>query len=146
MLTIIRRCVRDHYQPVSLSWQAAQEVEDVNAYPKARALRKSPSQAPSQLGRIDIDTYVGMGLSNLIALFIIIAAAATLHQSGVLDIETSAQAAEALRPIAGPLAFLLFSLGIIGTGMLAIPVLAGSAAYAVAETFSRRRGPRSQAA
>jgi len=81
-----------------------------------------------------------MGLSNLIALFIIIATAATLHQSGVLNIETSAQAAEALRPIAGRFAFLLFSLGIIGTGMLAVPVLAGSAAYAVAETFRWRRG------
>ncbi len=81
-----------------------------------------------------------MGLSNLIALFIIIAAAATLHQSGVRDIETSAQAAEALRPVAGRFAFLLFSLGIIGTGLLAVPVLAGSAAYAVAETFKWRRG------
>src|SRR2546429_996848 len=127
------RGLRDHHQPVSIFWQAALEVEEVEANPKAHALKQSPSQAPSQLRRINIDTYVGMGLSNAIALFIIIATAATLHQSGILDIETSAQAAEALRPIAGPLAFLLFSLGIIGTGMLAIPVLAGSAAYAVAE-------------
>jgi Mn2+/Fe2+ NRAMP family transporter len=81
-----------------------------------------------------------MGLSNAIALFIIIATAATLHRAGVLDVETSAQAAEALRPVAGRFAFLRFSLGIIGTGMLAVPVLAGSAAYAVAETFKWRRG------
>ena len=140
MLTVIVAVFGTTISPYLFFWQAALEVEEVEANPKAHALKQSPSQAPSQLRRIDIDTYVGMGLSNAIALFIIIATAATLHQSGVLDIETSAQAAEALRPIAGPLAFLLFSLGIIGTGMLAIPVLAGSAAYAVAETFKWRRG------
>jgi len=140
MLTVIVAVFGTTISPYLFFWQAALEVEEVEANPKAHALKQSPSQAPSQLRRIDIDTYVGMGLSNAIALFIIIATAATLHQSGILDIETSAQAAEALRPIAGPLAFLLFSLGIIGTGMLAIPVLAGSAAYAVAETFKWRRG------
>ncbi|TMH04686.1 MAG: divalent metal cation transporter [Betaproteobacteria bacterium] len=140
MLTVIVAVFGTTISPYLFFWQAALEVEEVEANPKAHALKQSPSQAPSQLRRIDIDTYVGMGLSNAIALFIIIATAATLHQSGTLDIETSAQAAEALRPIAGPLAFLLFSLGIIGTGMLAIPVLAGSAAYAVAETFKWRRG------
>jgi Mn2+/Fe2+ NRAMP family transporter len=140
MLTVIVAVFGTTISPYLFFWQAAQEVEDVDADPKAHALSQSPSQAPTQLGRIDIDTYVGMGLSNLIALFIMIATAATLHQSGVLDIETSAQAAEALRPIAGRFAFLLFSLGIIGTGMLAVPVLAGSAAYAVAETFRWRRG------
>jgi NRAMP (natural resistance-associated macrophage protein)-like metal ion transporter len=140
MLTVIVAVFGTTISPYLFFWQAAQEVEEVDADPKANSLKQSPSQAPSQLGRIDIDTYVGMGLSNLIALFIMIATAATLHQSGVLDIETSAQAAEALRPIAGPFAFLLFSLGIIGTGMLAVPVLAGSAAYAVAETFKWRRG------
>jgi NRAMP (natural resistance-associated macrophage protein)-like metal ion transporter len=140
MLTVIVAVFGTTISPYLFFWQAALEVEEVEANPKAHALKQSPSQAPSQLRRINIDTYVGMGLSNAIALFIIIATAATLHQSGVLDIETSAQAAEALRPIAGPLAFLLFSLGIIGTGMLAIPVLAGSAAYAVAETFRWRRG------
>jgi NRAMP (natural resistance-associated macrophage protein)-like metal ion transporter len=139
-LTVIVAVFGTTISPYLFFWQAALEVEEVEANPKAHALKQSPSQAPSQLRRINIDTYVGMGLSNAIALFIIIATAATLHQSGVLDIETSAQAAEALRPIAGPLAFLLFSLGIIGTGMLAIPVLAGSAAYAVAETFRWRRG------
>ena len=140
MLTVIVAVFGTTISPYLFFWQAALEVEEVEANPKAHALKQSPSQAPSQLRRINIDTYVGMGLSNAIALFIIIAAAATLHQSGILDIETSAQAAEALRPVAGPLAFLLFSLGIIGTGMLAIPVLAGSAAYAVAETFRWRRG------
>jgi NRAMP (natural resistance-associated macrophage protein)-like metal ion transporter len=140
MLTVIVAVFGTTISPYLFFWQAALEVEEVEADHKAHALKESPSQAPSQLRRINIDTYVGMGLSNSIALFIIIATAATLHQSGILDIETSAQAAEALRPIAGPLAFLLFSLGIIGTGMLAIPVLAGSAAYAVAETFKWRRG------
>jgi NRAMP (natural resistance-associated macrophage protein)-like metal ion transporter len=140
MLTVIVAVFGTTISPYLFFWQAALEVEEVEANPKAHALKQSPSQAPSQLRRINIDTYVGMGLSNAIALFIIIATAATLHQSGILDIETSAQAAEALRPVAGPLAFLLFSLGIIGTGMLAIPVLAGSAAYAVAETFRWRRG------
>jgi NRAMP (natural resistance-associated macrophage protein)-like metal ion transporter len=140
MLTVIVAVFGTTISPYLFFWQAALEVEEVEADPKAHALKQSPSQAPSQLHRINIDTYVGMGLSNSIALFIIIATAATLHQSGILDIETSAQAAEALRPIAGPLAFFLFSLGIIGTGMLAIPVLAGSAAYAVAETFRWRRG------
>jgi NRAMP (natural resistance-associated macrophage protein)-like metal ion transporter len=140
MLTVIVAVFGTTISPYLFFWQAALEVEEVEADPKAHALKQSPSQAPSQLRRINIDTYVGMGLSNAIALFIIVATAATLHQSGILDIETSAQAAEALRPVAGPLAFLLFSLGIIGTGMLAIPVLAGSAAYAVAETFRWRRG------
>ena len=140
MLTVIVAVFGTTISPYLFFWQAALEVEEVEADPKAHALKQSPSQAPSQLRRINIDTYVGMGLSNSIALFIIIATAATLHQSGILEIETSAQAAQALRPIAGPLAFLLFSLGIIGTGMLAIPVLAGSAAYAVAETFKWRRG------
>ena len=140
MLTVIVAVFGTTISPYLFFWQAALEVEEIEAAAKAHALKQSPSQAPSELRRINIDTYVGMGLSNTIALFIIIATAATLHQSGILDIETSAQAAEALRPIAGPLAFLLFSLGIIGTGMLAIPVLAGSAAYAVAETFRWRRG------
>jgi NRAMP (natural resistance-associated macrophage protein)-like metal ion transporter len=140
MLTVIVAVFGTTISPYLFFWQAALEVEEVEADPKAQPLKQSPSQATSELRRINIDTYVGMGLSNAIALFIIIATAATLHQSGILDIETSAQAAEALRPIAGPLAFLLFSLGIIGTGMLAIPVLAGSAAYAVAETFRWRRG------
>jgi NRAMP (natural resistance-associated macrophage protein)-like metal ion transporter len=140
VLTVIVAVFGTTISPYLFFWQAAQEVEDVDADPEAHSLRDSPLEAPSQLHRINVDTYVGMGLSNSIALFIIIATAATLHQAGVLDIQTSAQAAEALRPVAGRFAFLLFSLGIIGTGMLAVPVLAGSAAYAVAETFKWRRG------
>src|SRR5450631_1717099 len=140
MLTVIVAVFGTTISPYLFFWQAAQEVEEVEADPNAHPLRQSPSEASPQLRRINIDTLVGMGFSNSIALFIIIATAATLHQSGVMDIQTSAQAAEALRPIAGRFAFLLFSLGIVGTGLLAIPILAGSAAYAVAETFKWRRG------
>ena len=133
--------------PYLFFWQAAQEVEEVNADPRASsARRRRRRRRVEHLRRIKIDTYIGMGFSNLIALFIIISAAATLHAAGIDDIQTSAQAAEALRPLAGDAAFLLFSLGIIGTGMLAVPVLAGSAAYAVAETFEWKSGLDLQAA
>src|SRR4029077_2577595 len=120
--------------PYLFFWQASEEVEDEQADPKAEPLLDRPAQAPRELRRIRWDTYVGMGFSNLIAFFIILATAVTLHTAGKTDIETSQQAAEALRPIAGEFAFMLFSLGIIGTGLLAIPVLAGSAGYAVAES------------
>jgi NRAMP (natural resistance-associated macrophage protein)-like metal ion transporter len=114
--------------PYLFFWQASQEAEESPGRLRAR-------QAPAELQRIRIDTYVGMGLSNLIGLFIVITTAVTLHAHGVTDIQTSAQAAEALRPIAGPFAFALFAAGIVGTGMLAVPVLAGSAAYALGEAF-----------
>ena len=94
---------------------------------------KAPHQGPDAIERIRLDTYVGMAFSNLVALAIIVATAATLHAAGVTDVATSSQAAEALRPVAGPFAFTLFALGIIGTGLLAVPVLAGSAAYAIGE-------------
>jgi NRAMP (natural resistance-associated macrophage protein)-like metal ion transporter len=116
--------------PYLFFWQAAQEMEDRQA---ARGGARSPAEVRRHLRRIKWDTGIGMGFSNAIAFFIMVAAAATLHASGVTHIETSAQAAQALRPVAGEQAFLLFALGIIGTGMLAVPVLAGSAAYAVAE-------------
>jgi Mn2+/Fe2+ NRAMP family transporter len=87
------------------------------------------------LRRIRLDTYIGMFFSNAVALFIVITTAATLHAHGVTDIQTSSQAALALKPIAGPFVFVIFALGIVGTGLLAVPVLAGSAAYAVGETF-----------
>jgi Mn2+/Fe2+ NRAMP family transporter len=103
-------------------------------------LVKKPQQGPDAMERIRLDTYVGMAFSNLIALAIIITTAATLHASGVTQVETSSQAAEALRPLAGPLAFWLFALGIVGTGLLGVPVLAGSAAYAVAEARRWRSG------
>lgn len=114
--------------PYLFFWQAAQEMEDTNATPLP-----TPHEVRHHLRRIKTDTIIGMSFSNLIAFFIILSTAATLHASGVTNIQTSAQAAEALRPLAGNFTFLLFSLGIIGTGMLAVPVLAGSAAYAVAE-------------
>ena len=115
--------------PYLFFWQASQEVEDAD---QRGGSPHSAAQVRRHLRRIKVDTIVGMTFSNLIAFFIILSTAATLHAAGVRDIQTSAQAAEALRPLAGELTFLLFSLGIIGTGMLAVPVLAGSAAYAVA--------------
>ncbi|MDL2338937.1 MAG: divalent metal cation transporter [Pseudomonadota bacterium] len=116
--------------PYLFFWQAAQEMEDTKAN---AGEARTASNVRRHLRRIKADTIVGMTFSNLIAFFIILSTAATLHVAGVTDIQTSAQAAEALRPLAGDLTFVLFSLGIIGTGMLAVPVLAGSAAYAVAE-------------
>ncbi|HEX3631488.1 MAG TPA: Nramp family divalent metal transporter [Casimicrobiaceae bacterium] len=124
--------------PYLFFWQAAQEVEDGAA--ASRTKRVNEASTRRQLRRIEFDTIAGMTFSNLIALAIIVSAAATLHPAGITHIETSAQAAEALRPIAGPFAFVLFCLGIVGTGMLAVPVLAGSAAYAVAETFRWKHG------
>ncbi len=114
--------------PYLFFWQAAQEMEDSSG-----SGPRAPQDVRRELRRIKADTLIGMTFSNLIAFFIILSTAATLHAAGVTDIQTSAQAAEALRPVAGEFTFLLFSLGIIGTGMLAVPVLAGSAGYAVAE-------------
>jgi Mn2+/Fe2+ NRAMP family transporter len=105
---------------------------------KEHALKWAPWQAQEQFERIRVDTVVGMGFSNLVALFIILTTAATLHVAGITDIQTSAEAAKALEPLAGRFAFVLFALGIIGTGLLAVPVLAGSAAYGVAEAFKWR--------
>ena len=121
--------------PYMLFWQSSQEAEDERIDPHAQPLLDAPEQARPQIGRIRLDTYVGMGYSNLISLFIIITAAATLNVHGITDIETSAQAAEALRPIAGVFTFALFAAGIIGIGLLAIPVLAGSCAYALGEAL-----------
>ena len=121
--------------PYLFFWQSAEEVEEMQSAPREKPLKREPRQASSHLQRIKIDTYLGMALSNFIGYFIILTVAATLNASGQTDISSSAEAAEALRPIAGPLATLLFALGIVGTGLLALPVLAGSAAYAVCETF-----------
>jgi NRAMP (natural resistance-associated macrophage protein)-like metal ion transporter len=130
--------------PYLFFWQAAQEMEDLRALNDRNGgtstLPHTSAVARRQMRRIRWDTYVGMGFSNLIAFFIILSTAATLHVAGIVDIQTSAQAAEALRPLGGSVAFLLFSLGIIGTGMLAVPVLAGSAAYAVSESFDWQSG------
>jgi NRAMP (natural resistance-associated macrophage protein)-like metal ion transporter len=130
--------------PYLFFWQAAQEMEDLRAVTARNGggslLPHAAEVARRHLRRIRLDTYVGMGFSNLIAFFIILSTAATLHAAGIVDIQTSAQAAEALRPLGGQTTFLLFSLGIIGTGMLAVPVLAGSAAYAVSESFDWKSG------
>ncbi|ABQ39150.1 divalent metal cation transporter [Bradyrhizobium sp. INPA01-394B] len=119
--------------PYLLFWQASQEAEDIRAVPERQVLKRAPEQGPDAIKRIELDTLIGMGVSNLIALAIILTTAATLNVSGVTDIETSAQAAEALRPIADNYAATMFALGVLGTGLLAIPVLAGSAAYAIGE-------------
>ncbi|NEW94919.1 Nramp family divalent metal transporter [Rhodopseudomonas sp. BR0M22] len=132
-LTTIVAILGTTISPYLFFWQASQEAEDERIDPHKKPLTKSPQDAPREFQRIRADTIVGMAFSNLIALAIIITAAATLHASGRTDIETSAQAAEALKPIAGPFAEWIFALGIVGTGLLAIPVLAGSAAYAVGE-------------
>lgn len=128
--------------PYLFFWQAAQEMEDLRSISRngTAVLPHAERVAREHLRRIRWDTYVGMGFSNLVAFFIILSAAATLHRAGITDIQTSAQAAEALRPLGGPATFLLFSLGIVGTGMLAVPVLAGSAAYAVTESFDWKTG------
>jgi NRAMP (natural resistance-associated macrophage protein)-like metal ion transporter len=126
--------------PYLFFWQASQECEDLRAVKADKPLRNHPDQAMPHMRRMKIDTFIGMGFSNLIAFFIMLTTAATLHAHGVTDIQSSAQAAEALRPLAGRFAFLLFSMGIIGTGLLAVPVLAGSSAFALSETFRWRRG------
>ena len=134
-LTVVVAVLGTTISPYLFFWQAGQEVEDEKESPTAKPLKEAPKQAPSELRRIEMDTFVGMGLSNLVALFIMITTAATLHAHGVTDIQTSSQAAEALRPIAGAFAFVVFALGIIGTGLLTLPVLAGSAAYALGEAM-----------
>ncbi len=126
--------------PYLFFWQASQEVEEQRATPGHEPLRDAPDQAREHLDRIKLDTSIGMMFSNLIAFCIMLTTAATLHAAGVEHVESAAQAADALRPLAGELAFQLFAAGIIGTGMLAVPVLAGSAAYAVAESFRWRIG------
>jgi Mn2+/Fe2+ NRAMP family transporter len=119
--------------PYLFFWQASQEVEDIKAVAERKPLLDKPHQGDDAINRIRADTYVGMAFSNLVALAIMVTTAATLHAAGTIDIETSTQAAEALKPVAGPFAFTIFTLGIVGTGLLAIPVLAGSAAYALGE-------------
>lgn len=126
--------------PYLFFWQSAQEVEEVDQKPEEKPLLEAPAQAPAAIDRIRIDTIAGMAMSNLIALAIMIATAATLHTHGITQINSAAQAASALKPIAGNFAFALFALGIIGTGLLAIPVLAGSAGYAVAEAMGWKTG------
>jgi Mn2+/Fe2+ NRAMP family transporter len=121
--------------PYLFFWQASQEVEEVTLRTEDQPLKKAPRQAPEQFQRIKFDTYTGMFFSNVVAFFIILTTAATLHAHGITQIQTADQAALALEPLAGKFTFFLFALGILGTGLLAVPVLAGSAAYGVSETF-----------
>ena len=139
-LTVVVAVFGTTISPYLFFWQASEEVDNAREDPEAEPLIKAPAQAPRQLARIQLDTLVGMGFSNIIALFIMLTTAATLNAHGVKDIQTSSQAAEALRPIAGEFAFAIFALGIIGTGLLAVPVLAGSVGYAVGEAFRWRVG------
>jgi Mn2+/Fe2+ NRAMP family transporter len=139
-LTVVVAVFGTTISPYLFFWQAAEEVEEEKENPFAKPLIKAPWQASRELDRIQLDTLVGMALSNIVALFIVLTTAATLNAHGVNDIETSAQAAEALRPIAGVFTFTVFALGIVGTGLLAVPVLAGSAAYALGEAFGWRVG------
>jgi Mn2+/Fe2+ NRAMP family transporter len=120
--------------PYLFFWQAGQEVEEEHRH-HAKPLAITPRNAGPELKRIRLDTLTGMAVSSIVSLAIVFATAATLNAHGITDIETSAQAAEALRPVAGQFAFLMFALGVIGTGLLAVPILAGSAAYAVTEMF-----------
>lgn len=120
--------------PYLFFWQSAQEVEEVDQNDDAQPLVDAPWQARREFRRMRLDTFAGMAVSNLIAIALMIGTAATLNATGQHDIKTAADAAKALEPVAGKFAFLLFSLGIIGTGLLAVPVLAGSAAYAIGES------------
>ena len=125
--------------PYLFFWQAGLEVEDARQRGQS-AHGLASRDAHAQFARIRIDTATGMSISNLVAIFIIFATAATLHASGVTDIQTSSQAAEALRPVAGAFTFVVFAAGILGTGLLAVPVLAGSSAYALSEAFQWQEG------
>jgi Mn2+/Fe2+ NRAMP family transporter len=138
--TIIVAIFGTTISPFLFFWQAAQEVEEVDHDDDQQALVEKPEQAPAAFSRMRVDTLAGMAVSNLVALAIMIATAATLHAAGKTDIQTAADAARALQPAAGQFAFALFSLGIIGTGLLAIPVLAGSTAYAVGELRGWKTG------
>lgn len=125
--------------PYLFFWQASEEVEDMQAGREA-PLKRDSQQAAPELRRIQWDTWSGMFYSDLTAYLIILATAVTLHVAGVTDVDTAAKAASALRPLAGDLAYLLFALGILGVGLIGVPVLAGSAAYALAETMGWREG------
>jgi Mn2+/Fe2+ NRAMP family transporter len=126
--------------PYLFFWQSSQEAEEQRADPQEQPLKVAPEQADRQLKRVRMDTVLGMAVSNAIGFFIILTSALTLHAHGGAEIQTASQAAEALRPFAGHWAFAVFTLGIVGTGLLAVPVLAGSAGYALAETLGWRRG------
>jgi NRAMP (natural resistance-associated macrophage protein)-like metal ion transporter len=132
--------------PYLFFWQCSEEVEDLRALQDERSLIEDAAAAPRELRRIRWDTWSGMLYSNLTAFFIILATAVTLHVAGITDIQSATQAAQALRPLAGDFAFYLFALGILGVGAVGVPVLAGSAAYAIAEAMGWPGGLASKAA
>jgi NRAMP (natural resistance-associated macrophage protein)-like metal ion transporter len=139
-LTMVVAVLGTTISPYLFFWQASQEAEEVQVRPEEKPLNRAPAQAPKQLRRIRIDTYAGMAVSNAVAFFIMLTAAATLHAHGNTAIQTATQAASALEPLAGRFAYALFAAGIIVTGLLAVPVLAGAAAYAVGEAMHWRVG------
>jgi Mn2+/Fe2+ NRAMP family transporter len=126
--------------PYLFFWQASEEVEDMQAHSGSLPLLRDPDAAPAELRRIGWDTWSGMFYSDAAAYFIILATAVTLNVAGVTEIETAAQAASALRPLAGGFAFIIFALGILGVGLIGVPVLAGSGAYAMAEAMGWHEG------
>jgi Mn2+/Fe2+ NRAMP family transporter len=126
--------------PYLFFWQASEEVEDMHADHNAAPLVRDATKAEPELKRIHWDTWSGMFYSDLAAFFIILATAVTLHVSGVTDVDTAAKAASALKPLAGNFAYLLFALGILGVGLIGVPVLAGSAAYAFSEAVGWKEG------
>jgi NRAMP (natural resistance-associated macrophage protein)-like metal ion transporter len=134
-MTMVVAILGTTISPYLFFWQSSQEVEEVDGNPDAGPLKDATErEGRREIRRIKLDTFVGMAVSNAVAIAIMLSTAATLHASGHRNIATAADAAEALRPVAGPFAFALFALGIIATGLLAVPVLAGSAAYAVGES------------
>ena len=139
-ITMIVAVLGTTISPYLFFWQASQEAEEVKDRQLEKPLIRAPEQAPDQLWRIKLDTYLGMAASNVVAFFIMLTSAATLFVNGNTDIQTATQAARALEPLAGRYAYVLFSLGIIGTGLLAVPVLAGAAAYAAGEAMRWRVG------
>ena len=126
--------------PYLFFWQTSEEVEDMQIKPRDESLKQDPRKAKKELRRIRWDTWSGMLYSNITAYFIILATAVTLNVAGVTDINTAAQAASALRPLAGEFAYLLFAFGILGVGLIGVPVLAGSGAYALSEAMGWHEG------
>jgi NRAMP (natural resistance-associated macrophage protein)-like metal ion transporter len=139
-ITVVVAVFGTTISPYLFFWQTAEEVEEMELRNQPDLNHMPRQAAKRQLRQLGIDTFTGMAISNLIAFFIILTTAVTLNRSGITDIQTAEQAAQALRPVAGPLAFVLFSFGIIGTGFLAVPVLAGSCGYAVSEAFGLPKG------
>jgi Mn2+/Fe2+ NRAMP family transporter len=134
-VTVIVAVLGTTISPYLFFWQASQEVEEQHNDRRDEPLKSALAQAPRQLAGVQFDTLVGMAVSNLIAFFIMLTAAVTLYAHGIRDIDSAAQAAKALEPVAGKFASVVFAAGIVGTGLLALPVLAGSCGYALADTF-----------